>query len=777
MKNSAVAESKKETKKILSSKATKEIVSQITYAVVGFMLSGGAVFGSYAPFGASIVASVPFKKLLATVLGTIAGYLILMPVGSFRYIATVLAISAVRWTLSEIKKINQSILYPVLLSSIPMLVTGIIISAIGNYQFNLIVMAVIESLLSAVGSYFYFKTIKVMESTKSLTSLNQQEIACLVMSGCMILLALSALQFGGVSLGRICAVIVIMVFARYGAVSGGCISGVSTGVVFSMADSSLGFLAGGYAFGGIMAGLFSYTGKLVTAVVFLACNVVMSFQSQDLQIIIASLYESIIAGTIFMLLPKDLGNFVAQAFTPTVDRTRSEGLRKNIIMRLGYTAKALKDVSKSVDNVADKMKELYSYNVNTVFTKSVDKVCSGCGLRSYCWEKDRSTSQCDMDSLTPLIVKNGSITTQDFADCYTKKCCKAPELVSVINKNYDSYMSYLSAERRVGEIRSVVAGQFSGLGEILSEMADEFENYTHFDASASERVSTLLKMQGFTPIEVSCRTDKINRMMVEIEIQDTEKNMIKNAQLVKDVSKACGRYMDTPCISIVPNKCRIQMSERPLYDVRIGTSQHISGRGRLCGDCFNYFTDGLGRMVALISDGMGTGGRAAVDGSMAEGIMTRLIKAGLGFDCALQVVNSALMVKSGDESLATLDIISIDLFTGIADIMKAGGAATYIRKGDVVERIDFTSLPVGILTDVKLIHKSVYLANTDWVLMVSDGAVAMGDKKIMEIMKNWKGDDAQELAQLIVTKARAGENDGYDDDITAIAMNVMSGMG
>lgn len=774
MKEPVVAKTKKGLQDAISSKTTRTIVSQLIYAVAGFMLSGGAVFGSYAPFGASLVSAVPFNRIISTLIGTVSGYLIIMPGSSFRYIATVLAISAVRWTLSDLKKITRSIIYPVLLAGVPMLATGFVLAMVGNYQVSLIVMAIIEALLSSVGAYFYFKSISILNSTRGISTLNQQEIACLVMSGCILLLALTAIEFGGVSAGRICAVLIILVCARYGSVSGGCISGVSTGVIFSMANSTLSFIAGGYAFGGIMAGLFSYIGKTATALVFLTCNVIMSFQSQDMHLIIASLYESVIAGIFFMLLPKDLGNFVSQVFTPPVDKTRSEGLRKNVIMRLDYASKALQGVSASVDSVADKMKELYSYNINNVFAKSVDKVCGGCGLRSYCWEKDKDKSFTDFENLTPVMIKNGTLTVEDFAKHYGKKCCKAPELVGVINRNYDSYMAYLSAERRVGEIRSVVAGQFSGLGEILSEMAEEFENYTQFDVSASERVSTLLKMQGFTPLEVSCRTDRMNRMTVEIEVQDTDKGLIKKAQLVKEVSKACGRYMDTPCISMVPGKCRIQMSERPLYDVQIGSAQHVSGRGRLCGDCLNYFTDGLGRMVALISDGMGTGGRAAVDGSMAEGIMTKLIKAGLGFDCALQVVNSALMVKSGDESLATLDIICIDLFTGVADLMKAGAPATYVKKGSVVERVDFPSLPVGILTDVKLIHKLLHLEDTDWILMVSDGAISSGDRWIMDIMKHWKGGSAQEMAQVIITEAKNNRDDGYDDDITVIAMNMMS---
>lgn len=209
-----------------------------------------------------------------------------------------------------------------------MLATGFVLAIVGNYQINLIIMAVIEALLSAVGAYFYFKSINILKSTRGITTLNQQEIACLVMGGCILLLALSAISFGGVSLGRICAIIVILICARYGAVSGGCISGVSTGVIFSMADGTLTFLAGGYAFGGIMAGLFSSVGKTATTLVFLACNLIMSFQSQDMTMIIASVYEGVIAGVIFMLLPKDLGNTVSQILHRLLTKHALKGLEK-----------------------------------------------------------------------------------------------------------------------------------------------------------------------------------------------------------------------------------------------------------------------------------------------------------------------------------------------------------------------------------------------------------------------------------------------------------------
>lgn len=78
----------------------------------------------------------------------------------------------------------------------------------------------------------------------------------------------------------------------------------------------------------------------------------MAFQSQNTTLILTSVYETLIASVVFFLLPKDLGNQLSAVFSPPVDKSRSEGLRRNVIMRLDFAAKALGDVSASVDNVA-----------------------------------------------------------------------------------------------------------------------------------------------------------------------------------------------------------------------------------------------------------------------------------------------------------------------------------------------------------------------------------------------------------------------------------------
>ena len=46
-----------------------------------------------------------------------------------------------------------------------------------------------------------------------------------------------------------------------------------------------------------------------------------------------------------------------------------------------------------------------------------------------------------------------------------------------------------------------------------------------------------------------------------------------------------------------------------------------------------------------------------------------------------------MLVKSGDESLSTLDVVSVDLFTGHTDFMKAGAALSFIRKNGEMYRV------------------------------------------------------------------------------------------
>ena len=174
--------------------------------------------------------------------------------------------------------------------------------------------------------------------------------------------------------------------------------------------------------------------------------------------------------------------------------------------------------------------------------------------------------------------------------------------------------------------------------------------------------------------------------------------------------------------------------------------------------------------MAIICDGMGTGGRAAVDGTMACGIMERLVKAGVGFDAGLRIVNSALLAKSGDESLSTMDITTLDLYTGEAEFLKAGAPETILRKKGRAVPADMPGLPIGILNDTRFAKSADTLLSGDLAVMLSDGALSSGSEWVCETIEAWKGTIPQELAEEIVAQAITRRTDGHDDDITVLVM-------
>ena len=72
-----------------------------------------------------------------------------------------------------------------------------------------------------------------------------------------------------------------------------------------------------------------------------------------------------------------------------------------------------------------------------------------------------------------------------------------------------------------------------------------------------------------------------------------------------------------------------------------------------------------------------------------------LLKAGIGFESTLRMINSAMLAKGGEESLATLDIACIDLFTGETQLRKAGAAGTVLRRRTKAEYLEAKSVPVA----------------------------------------------------------------------------------
>ena len=753
--------------------ASRQLALVILWLLLGLVMPRAGVYGGLHPFGVSFAAAVPGAGALAAYIGGVVGYL--LPGGTaapIRYIAALVAVAGIKWSLSGIPSVSRHPLFAPAVSLLSVSATGLALSAAGGIRVYDVLLAVSEGLLAAGASYFFATAILLLEEGRDHRLLTAQEQASLVTAGAVVLAAAAGFTFSGISPGRMIAVVMILLLARCGKEQGGSIAGIVLGLAMAMSAPEQPVLAVSYAFGGLMAGIFARFGRFAAAGAFVVSNLIAVMGGGASETLVVGVYEVAGASIIFVALPSSVDRLINRYFGNARDIPAVEGLRRSVVLRLDYASRAMNEVAQTVDAVSHKLAGLSAPDLGTVYRSVSDDVCRVCGLRMHCWESHFSDTMAALNDLTPVLREKGRVERQDVSPVLSQHCGRLEDVLQKINAGYVEYAVREGAWRRLSEIRAVVTDQFSGMSELLDELAEDFSQAERVDTEAAARVTAVCEEYGLSVQDAVCILGKGGRMTVEILASDAGVRLNQKRWLAA-LSDACGRELDRPVVTRLGDAVKIALAERPRFQVTMGTAQlHCTGE-RLCGDTFETFTDGAGRWYAVLSDGMGSGGRAAVDGAMASGLTSRLIQAGFGPDSVLRMVNSALLVKSGDESLSTLDIVELDLFDGRMESRKAGAAPSLLCSMGRVSRIERSSLPVGILRDITAELSQDTLVDGDILLMFSDGAMAGGLEWMEEKLRAFdaKAGDVKALAEEIASEARRRQ-EGKEDDVTVLAVQI-----
>jgi stage II sporulation protein E len=322
------------------------------YFISGILMSRGAIFGSYYPFGVSLSAVVPGKLIAPTVIGAALGYLFPMRLGSgIRYISTIISITAVRWTLSDLPKVRNHFLYTPIIVFLSSLVTGVAMISAEGFDGRSFFISVLEALIAAAAAYFFDNTFKIL-SKKKMYALNHKEFACVAISFSIMLLSLAEVSVVGVSLGRVLAVVMVLTAAYSMGVAGGGISGIASGVIFSLPSFGFTYISGSYAFGGMIAGFFSSFGRIGVCTAFIFVNTFLSFQSGDVSVMVSGVYESVLAVTVFLLLPKSFFNKVKYSSPSFLTTSESNAAKEAVVQRLGFASKSFLSVPDFIEKAS-----------------------------------------------------------------------------------------------------------------------------------------------------------------------------------------------------------------------------------------------------------------------------------------------------------------------------------------------------------------------------------------------------------------------------------------
>ncbi len=743
----------------------RAVATQAFLALCGFLSARAPVMERFSPFGIAFTAGMPKSYILSAGIGAAIGYFAPVTSGSgFRYFAALFAVCTIKLLLCGVGSFEKRAWLSSLVAFGASFVTALATVAGGSFSPS---HALVESVLAAAGAFFVHRTHKALRDGTS--GLCGEELACTVMTVNILFMGLYPITLLGISFGRILASTLIMAVALYARAAGGAIAGCTAAFFIMLCGGEFASAAIIFAVGGLLCGVFSPLGKTVCAVVFVVWGGISAllFSGNTYSYLMFS--ESAFGAVLFMLLPRVFCVKIGKLFSAPANVPSLEGLRRALTMRLFFASKALCDVSETVKEVSNELSLINAPDFEWVAHSVKEDACKGCSLCSYCWQRKKKATNDALLYMSKLIKGGEREPHKDAPDEWRERCLRPMRVGNATVKYYDEYASKIAAELRIEEVRGVVSDQFDGISNMLYDLATEFEKCEEFDSALAARVSGALKDIDIRASDCACKTDKYGRLSIEARVPLPATATVNRMDILRVAEAVCGRDFEAPTITRAKNEMFISISEKANFSVSVGVAQHICKDGAVCGDAYTSFDDGKGRTVLILSDGMGTGGRAAVDGAMASGLMERLLKAGFGYDCALRIVNSSLLFKSTDESLATVDISSIDLFTGKVELLKVGAAPTVIRRNGRTGKAQSTSLPVGILKDVGFDKATVNLRAGDILLMMSDGAVSAGTDWICAELESYRDGDAEKLAERIVRLAKSRRSDGHDDDITVIA--------
>ena len=464
------------------------------------------------------------------------------------------------------------------------------------------------------------------------------------------------------------------------------------------------------------------------------------------------------------------GSVLHKIFPPPAPPVQTQGLG-GAARKLSAVADTLSDIADTVNAVCQRQLPPKGETFDFVVEQVARTTCQSCTRRSRCWVRGYATAMDGLYHLKPTLESKGRVEVEDLPG-QLAGCIHPADLCTAANHGYRLWRSRRQTRARAVTLRAALTEQYSALAGALAQLAGKLGQAGLPDPRREARVAQLFAELGLDALECSVTADLAGRLTANVTICRTRFTPDEVAGLTDEMTRVCRRDMDTPEITHCRTVTMLCFGEKPLFTVEFGAAAHAAGGQSVSGDALDQFCDTSGRAQMLLCDGMGTGRAAAVDGQMAAKLTAQLLRAGFAAESAARLVNVALGLKGAEqEAGATLDLLTVDLYTGRAGLFKAGAAPSFLVRGGVPRMLDGASLPMGVLDSLVGRSTTFALDAGDWVVLVSDGALTDGSDWLMQQLQLCAklGHTPKQAAETVADAAarRAGAK---QDDITVAVL-------
>jgi stage II sporulation protein E len=549
------------------------------------------------------------------------------------------------------------------------------------------------------------------------------------------------------------------------AFAGGSAYGAAAGLLLGVGLNWMGFPEGAAALAaaGLCAGALRGRGKPAALAGFLLGGALTVFASKRAPPDMEWLLSNISAALLFLLAP----------IHPRLARPAGEAGAYVERVR-GLTARRLMEFAQAFGNLGATLRGLTrpggpeAEDAARLIDKLADKVCEDCGRRDFCWRHNFYDTYGAVFALLGLREQRGRLDAADVKF----ECLQTDGFVGTLNNLFELGVLERKWRGQLAETRELAAQQLAGVGGVINRLAGELTPGLEFHHGLEARAAEEFAQAGI-PADILIYSDSQGRFAAEAQGREPCGALGEATacwRMAKILSQVIGRKMrPVRDCHRQGNRCGPEFCEEHRLRVLWGAAVAKKQGSQESGDSYSSLRLRNGRHLLALSDGMGSGDGARRESAAAVEMLENFLDAGFETGFVLQILNSALALKTGEDTFQTLDICLIDLISGNTEFIKLGAAAAFLRKGSEVQVIRSRSLPIGIVTAAEPETTVRKLAPGDRVLLVSDGVLEAGggEEWLAGFLQNFTGRAPQALADQVLATALSAQ--GPSDDMTVLA--------
>lgn len=407
------------------------------------------------------------------------------------------------------------------------------------------------------------------------------------------------------------------------------------------------------------------------------------------------------------------------------------------------------------------------------------KLCASCDGCAVCWSQDRKTiTQCIQDMLADVLAHRSQ--EEIVKESYLANCSQYSKMVEEAIQAFGRMELNQAWYQRLIENRQVIAQQLDAMVELMEGWEKED---TLIDAKGRLLLARLrfeCKEKGILIREPHLYEDANGRRFLCANLASKWGGGIPLKSYKKAVEKAMHESMrvgKNAKAVISETWMQVCCYEETRFYTLPGIAMHKKSSSPMSGDNFTMFDLERGAHIIGLSDGMGSGLRANQESEMVVDLIERLLKAGFDQHMAIRMMNSAMVLQGENNRFSTLDLASLDLYSGKIQFVKIGAATSFIKRKDHVEVVSDETLPAGaeFLQTLNTIETTV--EHGDFLVMVTDGVleylhVREPQEVFVRMIERIHTDNAGVLARSLLEQVMQYTGGYAQDDMTILVTGI-----